>query len=129
MGIFSLNFGTAGKDNTQQSKVNWLPMCDLKQLDEAIEASFHQPVVIFKHSTRCGISRMVLKQFESEWTSGDKIVPYFLDLLEHRPISNAIAERFDVLHQSPQLLLIAEGKCIYNASHSAIEAAVLPLKI
>ena len=104
-------------------------MVDLGQLNEIISLSSEKPVLIFKHSTRCSVSRMVLKQFESEFDLEDQVTPYFLDLLEHRDVSNAIAEQFKVVHQSPQLLLIKNGMSEYDASHSAIEVAELRMKI
>ena len=66
-----------------------------------------------------------LKQFESEFDLEDQVTPYFLDLLEHRDISNAIAERFDVVHQSPQIIVIKDGKAIYDTSHESIDARKL----
>ena len=104
-------------------------MVDLGQLNEIILLSSEKPVLIFKHSTRCSVSRMVLKQFESEFDLENQVTPYFLDLLEHRDVSNAIAEQFKVVHQSPQLLLIKNGMSVYDASHSAIEVAELRMKI
>jgi bacillithiol system protein YtxJ len=89
--------------------MNWNALTDLEQLNEIISLSSEKPVVIFKHSTRCSISRMALKQFENEFDFSDKVTPYFLDLIAHREISNGIASRFSVVHQSPQLLLIKEG--------------------
>jgi bacillithiol system protein YtxJ len=90
-----------------------------------MELSHQQPVAIFKHSTRCSISRMALKQFENEFDLEGSVTPYFLDLINYRDISNEIATRFEVYHQSPQLLLIKEGKSIYDASHSDIDALEL----
>ena len=107
------------------SKMEWRPITDLGQLMEIITVSNDKPVLIFKHSTRCIISKSVLKQFENEFDCHDKVVPYFLDLLEHRNISNEISNRFDVVHQSPQLILIKEGKAVYNASHESIDASKL----
>jgi len=125
MTLFKSIFGDSENKNTNASKINWIELTDLGQLNEIIDSSHQQPVVIFKHSTRCSISRMALKQFENEFDMGDAVTPYFLDLLNHRDISNEIATRFDVYHQSPQLLLIKEGKSIYDASHSDIDAAEL----
>ncbi len=85
-----------------------------------INDSWEIPVLIFKHSTRCIISRTVLKNFEKEFDLGDKVKPYFLDLLEFRPISNEIAAVFNVTHQSPQLIVIKNGKAVYDASHDSI---------
>lgn len=114
-------FGSSGEENPQ-SKMDWVSLTDLGQLNEITDLSHENPVVIFKHSTRCSISRMALKQFENEFTLKDKVTPYFLDLLNHREISNTIASMFDVVHQSPQLIVVKEGKAIYDASHSDIDA-------
>ena len=125
MTLFTSIFGDSDNKNTNSSKINWIPLTDLGQLNEIMELSHQQPVAIFKHSTRCSISRMALKQFENEFDLEGSVTPYFLDLLNHRDISQEIATRFDVYHQSPQLLLIKEGKSIYEASHSDIDAVKL----
>lgn len=117
-------FGSSGDENPQ-SKMDWVALTDLGQLNEITDLSHENPVVIFKHSTRCSISRMALKQFENEFTLKDKVTPYFLDLLNYREISNTIASKFEVVHQSPQLIVVKEGKAIYNASHSDIDAFCL----
>lgn len=81
----------------------------------------NQVSLIFKHSTRCSISMMAKKRFELDWeTLPENINLYFLDLLRFREISNSIATDFSVFHQSPQLLLIKDGECIYEASHGEI---------
>jgi len=129
MGLFNNALGNQNELNRQHSAINWKYLTDRAQLDEIIALSHESPILIFKHSTRCGISRMVLKQFESEFALSNKVTAYFLDLLEHRDISNAIAEEFRVVHQSPQLLLIKDGTAIYNASHDRIDAQSLESKI
>lgn len=123
-----------GQDNnpSSSSKLNWILLKDLGQLNEIITISHEKPVVIFKHSTRCSVSRMALKQFENEFdleSLDQKVLLYFLDLLEYRGISNEIATRFNVIHQSPQLLLIQNGKSVYAVSHSDIDAEVLKEKL
>ena len=77
--------------------------------------------MVFKHSTRCSISIMVLNRFEREWNN-TSVNSYFLDLLNYRDVSNQIATIFEVEHQSPQVLLIKNGTCVYHASHNAIDA-------
>lgn len=129
MSIFSSLFGSSDHQEEKTAKMIWIPIVDLGQLNEIILLSSEKPVLIFKHSTRCSVSRMVLKQFETEFDLEDLVTPYFLDLLEHRDVSNAIAEQFKVVHQSPQLLLIKNGMSVYDASHSAIEVAELRMKI
>lgn len=117
-------FGSTNEEHTP-SKMNWLSLDNSDQLEEIAQLSNEKQVLIFKHSTRCSISRMALKQFEKEFDQSDKIVPYFLDLLAFRSVSNEIAARFGVMHQSPQLIVIKNGKAIYNASHSDIDAGDL----
>jgi bacillithiol system protein YtxJ len=129
MSVFSNLFGSSEKQDNSKGKINWIPLTDLGQLNEIISSSNEKPVVIFKHSTRCIVSRTALKQFENEFDLDDKVEAYFLDLLEHRAISNEIASRFGVYHQSPQLLLIKDGKSVYDVSHSDIDAVELKGKL
>ena len=129
MRLFSTIFGNSESQNTSATKINWIPLTDSEQLDEIVLSSIEKPVVIFKHSTRCSVSRMALKQFENEFNLEEKVDAYFLDLIEYRTVSNDIASRFNVFHQSPQLLLIKNGKSIYDVSHSEISAGDLKNKI
>jgi len=124
MSLFKNIFGSSEEEN-KTSKIAWRQLTDLGQLNEIVEVSNEKLVLIFKHSTRCSISRYSLKQFENEFTFEDKIVPYFLDLIAHRDVSNEIAQRFGVFHESPQIILIKEGKAIYDASHESIDAKKL----
>jgi len=124
MSLFKNIFGSSEEENTT-SKIGWKPLTDLGELNEIVDVSNEKAVLIFKHSTRCGISRSALKHFENEFDLEEKITPYFLDLLNHRDVSNEIANRFGVEHQSPQILLIKNGKAIYAASHSDIDAKFL----
>ena len=128
MGLFSNSFGNA-ESQRSGSKINWVNVTNITQLEQMIDESEGKPVIIFKHSTRCGISRMVLKRFENEYNLEGKITPYFLDLLAHRHISDAISQQFGVVHQSPQLLLIKNGKSVYNVSHDEIDASALNQQI
>lgn len=123
MSFFETLFNKDADKN--KSKLNWISLNEISQLDEIIEKSDKKPIAIFKHSTRCGVSRMVLNQFEKEYNLEDKMELYFLDLLQHRDISNAIAERFNVVHQSPQILLIRNEESVYDASHNDIQVEVL----
>ncbi|TDE49797.1 bacillithiol system redox-active protein YtxJ [Flavobacterium sp. GT3P67] len=122
-------FNSSDDKNLNENKIKWNELTDIGQLNEIITISNEKPVVIFKHSTRCSVSRMALKQFENEFNSSDKVTPYFLDLIEYRAISNAIADQFGVTHQSPQLIVIKDGKAIYNVSHSDIDAEELGKKV
>lgn len=128
---FFKNIFSGSSDNQNEStyKIAWNALTDLEQLNEIVSLSNEKPVVIFKHSTRCSISRMALKQFENEFDLSDKVTPYFLDLIAYRDVSNDIAARFGVMHQSPQLLLIKGGKSVYDVSHSDIDADALKGKV
>lgn len=129
MSMFSSIFGSSEEQEKLNSKINWIPLNHMGQLDEMVVFSNQKPALIFKHSTRCSISRFALKQFEKEYALEDSVDAYYLDLLEHRDISNEIASRFGVYHQSPQLLLIKEGKSVYDVSHSDIDAGELKGKL
>ena len=104
--------------------MNWQQLTDIKQLEQLKVQSFQAPVLFFKHSTRCSISTMALNRFEREWDN-EQVQPCFLDLLNYREISSQIAEKFEVEHQSPQVLLIKDGICVYNASHNLISASTI----
>ena len=128
MSIFNSIFGES-KPNSNSSNITWTPMEHLGQIEEIITLSEEMPVIIFKHSTRCSISRMALKNFENEYDLGESVVAYFLDLISFREVSNEIASRFNVVHQSPQLLLIVGGRSVYDVSHSSIDAQELKSKL
>jgi bacillithiol system protein YtxJ len=102
--------------------MNWNLLTSHAQLAEIDQASQAQPILIFKHSTRCGISSTALSRLERSWKpdSDRKLKPYFLDLLAHRPLSDEVAARYGVVHESPQVLVIKNGACIYSAAHLVI---------
>lgn len=129
MSIFNSLFGNSEEKKEIAGIIDWIPLTNLGQLNEIMTVSETKPVIIFKHSTRCSVSRMALKQFENEFDLKDRVDAYFLDLLEHRGISNEIASLFGVYHQSPQLLLIKGGKSVYDVSHSDIDTLQLKGKL
>lgn len=101
--------------------MTWVNLTSIEQLDEIKAANGYS--LIFKHSTRCSISMMAKRNFEFNW----EVIPadtklYFLDLISYREISNKVAQLFEVAHQSPQILLIKDGDCVLEASHSDISA-------
>jgi len=99
--------------------MNWIHLTTEEQLENIKLKSATNPQVIFKHSTTCSISKMAFSRFERA-DAPDSIDFYYLDLLTYRPISNAIAEVFQVHHESPQVLLIKNGECVYDESHYGI---------
>ncbi|OGS69850.1 MAG: hypothetical protein A3F91_00075 [Flavobacteria bacterium RIFCSPLOWO2_12_FULL_35_11] len=120
MGLFDNFFKSADKEENNM-KINWVPLNDEAQLSAIIKISSAKPVLIFKHSTRCGISRMVLKNFESDYDIPETEMDlYFLDLLNYRALSQDISTKFNVMHQSPQVLVIKNGEVIYHDSHDYI---------
>jgi len=99
--------------------MNWIQLNSSGQLDDIIEQSKYTPQIIFKHSTRCSISIMALNRLERE-PFPEGLSFYYLDLLTYREISNLIADKFNVEHQSPQVLLIKNKQCTYDETYSAI---------
>jgi monothiol bacilliredoxin len=99
--------------------MNWIALNNVTQLEDIRERSKERPQAIFKHSTRCATSALVKNRLERSETPAT-IDFYYLDLLSNRPISNRIADIFSVHHESPQILLIRNGNCIYQESHTGI---------
>ncbi|HXB08357.1 MAG TPA: bacillithiol system redox-active protein YtxJ [Puia sp.] len=99
--------------------MNWIPLHTEAQLEEIRQRSANRPQVIFKHSTRCSASALVKGRLERA-DQPEAIDFYFLDLIRNRPVSNRIAETFFVEHESPQVLLIRNGECVYDESHMGI---------
>ena len=102
--------------------MSWNPLEDIAGIEKIKEASNTKPQVIFKHSTRCGISAAAKRRMDFGLDSlVEKFDVHFLDLLSYRNISNQIAETFGVYHQSPQVLLIHQGESVYDASHGSVD--------
>ncbi|MFK7808685.1 MAG: bacillithiol system redox-active protein YtxJ [Saprospiraceae bacterium] len=113
--------------NSQNGGVSsdWKHLTKIEQLDDIVEISKEQPVVLFKHSTTCGISAAAKSRLEEVPFDVDKGVFYYLDLLSHRDVSNKIAEKFGVVHQSPQIIIIKDGVAVNNNSHHAINGSLV----
>jgi bacillithiol system protein YtxJ len=103
--------------------MNWNYLTSQAQLEQFPHESAEQYLLIFKHSTSCSISRMSLDRLQRNWKSEEmeSVKPYFLDLLSYREISNLIASTFGVQHESPQVIVIKDGKPIYACSHYEID--------
>ena len=102
--------------------MNWNKITSIEQLDDIKEKSKDKNVLIFKHSTRCSVSSMAMNRLERAWKEEEtrEITPFYLDLVEYRDVSNEIQNTFKVIHESPQVLLIKNGDCIYDDSHMNI---------
>lgn len=108
--------------------VNWHPLDSAQALDKLIEQSYQKPQVIFKHSISCPTSAMAKSRLDR--SSGIEAADfYLLDLWNYREISNLVAHRFGVAHQSPQVLIIADGKCVYDESHYGITQEQIQAKV
>jgi bacillithiol system protein YtxJ len=106
--------------------MNWTLITTEEHWNTVLQNSAIRPQLVFKHSTRCIISRTVMGRFETEWSFGpDTIQPHYLDLLQYRAISNRIAQDTQVMHQSPQVIVLHHGKVIYHDSHDSIDVAAI----
>lgn len=109
---------------------NWINLTSYDDLKEALRRSKETPVAIFKHSTRCGISHEIMSGLSDQTQNSELNIPfYYLDLIAHRALSQAIADQLDVPHQSPQLILVHNGKAISQASHHAIDWSRMTLEV
>ena len=123
MALFGLFGGNKNASEKEEKDIPWKLLTSLEQLPQIEEASKTKTVAIFKHSTRCGISRMVLRQFESGYQiDPEQMDLYFLDLLRFREVSDEVGIRFQVIHQSPQLIVLKNGITVAHASHHGIQA-------
>lgn len=99
--------------------VQWIILADAAQLNVIKEKSYQKPQVLYKHSMRCSISSVSLRRMEKSEVQINADF-YFLDLIRFRNISDKVASDFNVYHESPQVLLIKNGECIYDESHLGI---------
>lgn len=121
MGLFKKLFKES--EPREEKILPWQALETLDQIEEIRKRSFQKTQIIFKHSTRCGISRMVLNQFVEQYDLDIEHADlYFLDLLSFRQVSDEVGYSFQVLHESPQLIVIKEGYAVAHASHGAINA-------
>jgi bacillithiol system protein YtxJ len=116
--MFKKLFGSS--EPKEEKILPWLPLTTIDQLDTIAEQSKTKTQLIFKHSTRCGISRMVMNQFEAAYDIDINADLHYLDLLNYRDVSNEVGYKFQVMHQSPQLLVLRNGVVVAHDSHGAI---------
>lgn len=119
MGLFSRN-----KEKAESTpSLSWNQLTSVEQLNQLVLRAQQKPVLIFKHSTRCGISSMALNSFRTSWSSDNDLAEiYMLDLLKFREVSNKVAEITGVMHQSPQVIVLKGTEVVYEESHSGIDA-------
>lgn len=105
---------------------DWKILDSVDQLSQLVADSFNKPVAIFKHSTSCGISAQAKFKLEQGWDIDPQALDfYYLDLLQNRAISNQIAAELGITHQSPQLIVLKDGKPIFHTSHHRISLSGL----
>ena len=118
MGFFSRN--------TAKKRIDWIDLTEIGQVATIKNVSKDIPVVILKHSTRCSISLMAKNRLDTTWDHADTNVTfYYLDLIRHRNISTEIAQEFGIVHESPQILVIKDGKCSYSVTHGNIDSRTI----
>ena len=125
MGLLDKLFKSDGGETGKVTSFPWTKLTDKDQITIAMEESKDKLVGIFKHSTRCGISKMVLRTFEREYEENEEVKLYFLDLIKDREISNAVANELSVHHESPQFIVLRNEKVVHHASHQDIDASIL----
>lgn len=104
----------------------WQVLETMEQFDAAMALSHQKPVVFFKHSTRCGISAHAKYRLEQDWSfASDELELFYLDLISFRPISNHLAQVLHVVHQSPQVIMVRNGKAVFDTSHHSISISGL----
>jgi len=123
MGLLDKIFKGNEDGTKEKSKFPWTDLTDKDQITIAKEESKNKTVGIFKHSTSCGISKMVLRNFESQFEENENTKLYFLDLRKHRDVSNAVADELNVRHESPQFIILQNEEVVHHASHQDIDAA------
>ena len=116
--MFKKLFGSS--EPKEEKVLPWIALNSIEQLSGIEERSKTKTQLIFKHSTRCGISRMVMNQFVEQYDLDLNADLYYLDLLSYRDVSNEVGYKFQVMHESPQLLVIKNGVVVAHASHSTI---------
>ncbi|MBW7867817.1 MAG: bacillithiol system redox-active protein YtxJ [Brumimicrobium sp.] len=113
MGLFTTN---------TESNINWIEIQSIEDLEKAFQSTQEKPGIFFKHSTRCPVSRAALNRFNSGWKETEEVNLYYIDLLKHRDVSNAITEKTNVVHQSPQAILLKNNTVLLDEDHGAINA-------
>ena len=115
---------------SKSPEVSWEALESVEELSELETLSKEKPVVIFKHSTRCSVSFMAQSSLKSSFDQvANEIHFRYLDLIRHRNISNEIASRFGVHHESPQLIILKGGKVIGHTSHSGVSTSFIRSKL
>ena len=102
--------------------MEWNALRSEDQVGKLHEESRKYPILIFKYSNRCSLSRVVLDRLERSWKpdQSNEMKAYFLDLISYRSISDMVSSYYNVPHESPQVLVVKNGNAIYDESHFGI---------
>jgi len=121
MKLRSLFTGSGSNKNTNENSIPWSALDTQEQLDFLQSGDGEDMVVLFKHSTSCGLSSMMLRRFQQLWghAAADTSF-YILDVIRYRDLSNTISSRYQVMHQTPQVLILKGNRLLAHASHSGI---------
>lgn len=109
--------------------MNWIELFTAEELNALITESNTKPVIIFKNSTTCFISKMALRNFEAEFTNKNGVNCYMIDVKKNRFLSMEVAKHFNIQHESPQLLIVSKESVIYDTSHEGIDAKITEKQI
>jgi bacillithiol system protein YtxJ len=103
------------------------PLRAVGELDAVLGESHRRPVLLFKHSYTCGVSAEALDELRlhiDEATSAS--IQYAMVTVQtHRDVSNAVSQRLGVRHETPQAILVRDGRVVWTASHFRVNAAEL----
>ena len=98
----------------------------LDDLDRILAASGDRPLLLFKHSYTCGTSAEALDELVAHLNERPADASYAMVTVQsHRDVSNAVARRLGVRHETPQALLVRDGRAVWSASHFRVTAAAL----
>lgn len=95
--------------------MQWKELTTVGQFDQILKDSFTHPVAVFKHSIRCGTSSVAMHRIERNWRF--ETPAYLVDVIHNRQVSDYVAEKLGITHESPQFILLKDGKSVYDASH------------
>ncbi|MGB5188844.1 bacillithiol system redox-active protein YtxJ [Robiginitalea sp.] len=124
MKLFKSLFGLPDESIEEDNQgIAWIHIQSVADLDQLESGRASRPQILFKHSTSCGLSSMMLRRFEKRWESVGHLADfYYLDLIAHRGVSNEVAQRYGVRHQSPQLFILGPEGVLRHVSHGDISA-------
>jgi bacillithiol system protein YtxJ len=99
------------------------PLADLDMLEAAIAESRQRPVLLFKHSRTCGISCEALDEILTHLDRQPANAAYaMITVQSHRAVSDTAAKRLGVRHETPQAIVLRDGRPVWSASHFRITA-------